>query len=66
VQNQDFTVITDYLLGLKTLLYLRHTVGDDWDGQSPPTPQHQRGKPVTLAGALQSKEKSAIPASYVR
>ncbi|XP_018015769.2 dihydropyrimidine dehydrogenase [NADP(+)] [Hyalella azteca] len=59
VQNQDFTVITDYLLGLKTLLYLRHTVGDDWDGQSPPTPQHQRGKPVTLAGALQSKD--ALP-----
>uniref|UniRef100_A0A2P2I076 Dihydropyrimidine dehydrogenase [NADP(+)] n=1 Tax=Hirondellea gigas TaxID=1518452 RepID=A0A2P2I076_9CRUS len=53
VQNQDVTVITDYLLGLKSLLYLRAVVGDAWSGQSPPTPQHQRGKPVTLTDALQ-------------
>ena len=49
VQNQDFTVIDDYVTGLQTLLYmqgleeLRH-----WDGQSPPTPKHQLGKPVQV------------------
>ncbi|RZF40963.1 hypothetical protein LSTR_LSTR013218 [Laodelphax striatellus] len=47
VQNQDFTVIDDYISGLKAHLYLQsleHT--QDWDGQSPPTPVHQKGKPV--------------------
>lgn len=47
VQNQDFTVIEDYLLGLKALLYLNSLQSKkDWMGQSPPTPQHQLGKPV--------------------
>ncbi|KAK3092130.1 hypothetical protein FSP39_025414, partial [Pinctada imbricata] len=47
VQNQDFTLIDDYCTGLKTLLYLR-SIDElrDWDGQSPPTQQHQLGKPV--------------------
>lgn len=47
VQNQDFTVIEDYITGLKALLYLKG-VEDlrDWDGQSPPTRVHQKGKPV--------------------
>lgn len=47
VQNQDFTVIEDYITGLKAHLYLQsleHTA--DWDGQSPPTPVHQKGKPT--------------------
>ena len=47
VQNQDFTLITDYVLGLKTLLYMQ-SVDElaNWSGQSPPTPKHQLGKPV--------------------
>lgn len=52
VQNQDFTVVTDYILGLKALLYLRATAPEGWSGQSPPTPQHQKGKPVRLSDAL--------------
>ncbi|KAG0712279.1 Dihydropyrimidine dehydrogenase [NADP(+)] [Chionoecetes opilio] len=47
VQNQDFTVIEDYLLGLKALLYLNTLKSKkDWMGQSPPTPKHQLGKSV--------------------
>ncbi|GFN98592.1 dihydropyrimidine dehydrogenase [NADP(+)]-like [Plakobranchus ocellatus] len=47
VQNQDFTVVEDYITGLKTLLYLR-SLGcfASWDGQSPPVQKHQMGKPV--------------------
>eukprot|EP01134_Creolimax_fragrantissima_P000723 CFRG0723T1 len=49
VQNQDFTVIQDYITGLKTLLFLE-TREDlrNWDGQSRPTPKHQKGKPVPV------------------
>jgi dihydropyrimidine dehydrogenase (NADP+) len=44
VQNQDFTVIDDYITGLKTLLYLQSCqVFDNWNGQTPPTPKHQKG-----------------------
>ena len=47
IQNQDFTLIDDYLTGLKTLLYLESlTHLKDWNGQSPPTSKHQKGKPV--------------------
>ncbi|GAB1609209.1 dihydropyrimidine dehydrogenase [NADP(+)]-like [Argonauta hians] len=47
IQNQDFTLIDDYVTGLKTLLYLQAvTELNDWDGQSPPTPILQNGKPV--------------------
>uniref|UniRef100_A0AAQ5Y387 Dihydropyrimidine dehydrogenase [NADP(+)] n=1 Tax=Amphiprion ocellaris TaxID=80972 RepID=A0AAQ5Y387_AMPOC len=46
VQNQDFTVIEDYCVGLKALLYLKSLELKDWDGQSPPTEKHQKGKPV--------------------
>jgi len=37
IQNQDFTVVQDYLSGLKAYLYLRarEDLGN-WDGQSPP------------------------------
>lgn len=46
VQNQDYTVIEDYITGLKALLYLRSQGLTGWTGQSPPTPKHQKGKPV--------------------
>ncbi|XP_061695332.1 dihydropyrimidine dehydrogenase [NADP(+)] isoform X3 [Syngnathoides biaculeatus] len=46
VQNQDFTLIEDYCVGLKTLLYLKSLDMKDWDGQSPPTERHQKGKPI--------------------
>ncbi|CAL4059259.1 unnamed protein product, partial [Meganyctiphanes norvegica] len=47
VQNQDFTVVEDYILGLKALLYLRTLQSTkEWQGQSPVTPRHQLGKPI--------------------
>ncbi|XP_068159079.1 dihydropyrimidine dehydrogenase [NADP(+)] [Drosophila tropicalis] len=50
VQNQDFTLIEDYCTSLKALLYLKANPppvnGAFWDGQSPPTTVHQKGKPV--------------------
>ncbi|XP_011641125.1 dihydropyrimidine dehydrogenase [NADP(+)] [Pogonomyrmex barbatus] len=53
IQNQDFTVINDYVTGLKALLYLKSLAQvKDWDGQSPPTFKHQKGKPVSLQHAL--------------
>lgn len=53
VQNQDFTVVDDYITGLKALLYLKTLQLKDWDGQSPPTLRHQKGKPVpSLAGLV--------------
>ncbi|ESN92737.1 hypothetical protein HELRODRAFT_69873, partial [Helobdella robusta] len=47
IQNQDFTVVDDYVTGLQALLYLK-SLGHvaDWMGQSPPTPVHQKGKSV--------------------
>jgi len=47
IQNQDFTLIDDYIIGLKTLLYMQTLEGvDDWDGQSPPTARTYKGKSV--------------------
>ncbi|XP_022126972.2 dihydropyrimidine dehydrogenase [NADP(+)] [Pieris rapae] len=46
VQNQDFTLVDDYITGLKALLYLRSKGLNGWVGQSPPTFKHQKGKPV--------------------
>uniref|UniRef100_A0A8C5QTU7 Dihydropyrimidine dehydrogenase [NADP(+)] n=1 Tax=Leptobrachium leishanense TaxID=445787 RepID=A0A8C5QTU7_9ANUR len=47
VQNQDFSLIDDYCTGLKALLYLKSIDElNDWDGQSPPTISHQKGKAV--------------------
>lgn len=43
------------MLGLKTLLYLKSLELTDWDGQSPPTEKHQRGKPVPRLGDLVGK-----------
>lgn len=55
IQNQDFTLIEDYVTGLKTLLYLRSIAElDHWEGQSPPTPIHQKGK--TVPPFLQGKD----------
>ncbi|KYM98887.1 Dihydropyrimidine dehydrogenase [NADP+] [Cyphomyrmex costatus] len=53
IQNQDFTLIDDYVTGLKALLYLKSLAQvKDWDGQSPPTFKHQKGKPISLQHAL--------------
>ncbi|XP_059095329.1 dihydropyrimidine dehydrogenase [NADP(+)]-like [Tigriopus californicus] len=47
IQNQDFTVVDDYITALKTLLYLQAIDElDDWDGQSPPTARTYKGKAV--------------------
>ncbi|XP_012269514.2 dihydropyrimidine dehydrogenase [NADP(+)] [Athalia rosae] len=47
IQNQDFSLIDDYANGLKTLLYLKSLEQvKEWDGQSPPTFKHQKGKEV--------------------
>jgi len=47
IQNQDFTILDDWMTGLKTLLYMQTLEGvDDWDGQSPPTARTYKGKPV--------------------
>uniref|UniRef100_A0A672SFL4 Dihydropyrimidine dehydrogenase [NADP(+)] n=1 Tax=Sinocyclocheilus grahami TaxID=75366 RepID=A0A672SFL4_SINGR len=59
VQNQDFTVIEDYCTGLKALLYLKSIEElQDWDGQSPPTARHQKGKPVAT---LQEVKGRCLP-----
>uniref|UniRef100_A0A8C5B8I0 Dihydropyrimidine dehydrogenase [NADP(+)] n=1 Tax=Gadus morhua TaxID=8049 RepID=A0A8C5B8I0_GADMO len=56
IQNQDFTLIEDYCVGLKALLYLKSLEGlDAWDGQSPPTQKHQKGKPILRVGELVGK-----------
>lgn len=49
IQNQDFSVIQDYITGLKALLYLRTNPPPEslqWDGQSPPQQKLQKGKTV--------------------
>ncbi|KAG8231044.1 hypothetical protein J437_LFUL010923 [Ladona fulva] len=59
VQNQDFTVIEDYITGLKTLLYLRNIKElEGWDGQSPPTMVHQKGKKILR---LTDSDGKALP-----
>ncbi|XP_038074925.1 dihydropyrimidine dehydrogenase [NADP(+)]-like [Patiria miniata] len=56
VQNQDFTLIEDYLTGLKTLLYLESMDAfEHWDGQSPPTARHQKGKMVPKVADIVGK-----------
>ncbi|XP_066208692.1 dihydropyrimidine dehydrogenase [NADP(+)] isoform X1 [Saccopteryx leptura] len=56
VQNQDFTVIEDYCTGLRALLYLKGIEElQDWDGQSPATVRHQKGKPVPRIAELTGK-----------
>lgn len=57
VQNQDFTVVEDYCSGLRALLYLDGQL-PGWDGQSPPTPVHQLGKPVQMTSDKDGKVSS--------
>ncbi|CAG7836839.1 unnamed protein product [Allacma fusca] len=52
VQNQDFTVIEDYTTGLQALLYLESLGLKGWDGQSPPTARHQKGKLITAQSVV--------------
>ena len=67
VQNQDFTVVHDYITGLKCLLYMESCKEfDDWDGQSAPTERHQRGKPVPKVKELVGKVKPNLPAGTQR
>ena len=54
VQNQDFTVIEDYITGLQALLYLKSLGLEGWDGQSPPTPKHQKGKTILVKDLIGS------------
>lgn len=57
VQNQDFTVIEDYCTGLRALLYLQSIEElRAWDGQSPATVSHQKGKPVPAIAELTGKK----------
>lgn len=57
IQNQDFTLIDDYCTGLKALLYLKSIEElQDWDGQSPPTIQHQTGKPIPKISNIVGKK----------
>ncbi|KAL4673652.1 hypothetical protein H8959_017586 [Pygathrix nigripes] len=61
IQNQDFTVIEDYCTGLKALLYLKSIEElQDWDGQSPATVSHQKGKPVPRIAELMDKLKNSM------
>lgn len=54
VQNQDFSVINDYITGLKALLYLRSSKqADRWSGQTfKHTPKQQKGKAVVSSDEL--------------
>lgn len=46
-------MIEDYCTGLKALLYLKSIEElADWDGQSPATMSHQKGKPVPRIAEL--------------
>ncbi|NXX10517.1 DPYD dehydrogenase, partial [Podargus strigoides] len=57
IQNQDFTVIDDYCTGLQALLYLKSIEElEDWNGQSPATMRHQKGKPVPRTADLMGKK----------
>ncbi|EGG13663.1 dihydropyrimidine dehydrogenase [Cavenderia fasciculata] len=52
VQNQDFTVVQDYITGLKTYLYMQSR--EDllqWDGQSAPTSVTKPKERVSLVNA---------------
>ncbi|KAL9650509.1 hypothetical protein ABK040_004728 [Willaertia magna] len=43
VQNQDFTVVDDYITGLKALMYINSSPNHkQWSGQSPPSEQPEK------------------------
>lgn len=54
VQNQDFSVISDYVSGMKALLYLRSSrQAERWNGQTYKwAPKRQRGKVIMPANEL--------------
>jgi len=71
VQNQDFTVVEDYMLGMKAYLYLQAREDlKGWDGQSPPkayTLRQEIGKGLPKFGPylekrLQQRHESAVKA----
>lgn len=59
VQNQDFTVIQDYITGLKCYLYMQSRPDlAQWDGQSPPSrgvPEVYKGKHLPKFGPYQTQ-----------
>jgi len=60
VQNQDFTVVQDYILGLKTYLYMQSREDlSKWDGQSPPVASVKSliGKGLPRFGPYEEKRK---------
>ena len=62
VQNQDFTVIEDYITGLKCLLYMDACEEfEHWNGQSEPTVRHQKGKIVPKINDVIGKVSSRKP-----
>lgn len=48
-------------VGLKALLYLKSLDLNTWDGQSPPTEKHQKGKPVPKLEDLIGKVSGIAP-----
>uniref|UniRef100_A0A8C4UTX8 Dihydropyrimidine dehydrogenase [NADP(+)] n=1 Tax=Falco tinnunculus TaxID=100819 RepID=A0A8C4UTX8_FALTI len=66
IQNQDFTVIDDYCTGLRALLYLKSIEElEDWNGQSPATMRHQKGKPVIRIAELMGKDVIGKALQYI-
>lgn len=69
VQNQDFTVVQDYITGLKALLWLQAnppvisaSTKGRWSGQSPPMIPLQKGKPL----GRQPKPSAAVSPVLVK
>uniref|UniRef100_UPI001939D4E7 dihydropyrimidine dehydrogenase [NADP(+)]-like n=1 Tax=Styela clava TaxID=7725 RepID=UPI001939D4E7 len=57
IQNQDFTLIQDYVNGLKALLYMQSSEEyKSWNGQSPVTPRHQLGKKAYNMSSMVGKD----------
>ena len=68
VHNQEFTVVQDYISGLKCLLYLMAKDTDGWDGQSPPRVKSlqellKAGRKLPRFGEFK-KERAAIRKQY--
>lgn len=54
-------MIEDYCTGLKALLYLKSIEElQDWDGQSPPTARHQKGKPVATLEEVKGRVRAVL------
>jgi len=69
IQNQDFTVVQDYITGLKAYLYLQAREDlKDWDCQSPPieyTARNQIGKGLPKFGPF-LKERLQKRSQFVK